>query len=149
MKDAMRFFFRAALLLLLLVAWLSGCATDQEIASGLPRERGPKAAVKWDLREPSPGHPNGQAYLVVAGQSHLLEAQPAAPFQPLARWELADYHITKKAILGAYSWHAGFGEILYVVPSAGQYQVYRQEMDEEEHSRYEPKLVMTIPVQQG
>ncbi len=85
------------------------------------------------------GISQGKVYLKVNGQPHLVVAEATTSYQQLKPSEYADYDIPAKALLASYSWHAGFGDIMYVLRKGNTLEVYRQEMDEAEDSHYPVK----------
>lgn len=120
--------------LLLLVATLFvGCAT-----TSAPRG----SNVKWDFNSPK----KGTMYLVTNGQRHLVSTKATTPAQELKPSEYADYHIPSGARTAAYFWHAGFGGVVWVVQKGNQLEVYQQEMDESETSRYPVERILVVPL---
>lgn len=120
-------------LLLLLATLLVGCAT-----TAAPRG----ANVKWDFNSAN----KGTMYLVANGQRHVVSTKASTPHQELKRSEYADYRIPAGARAAAYSWHAGFGDVVWVVQKGKQLEVYQQEMDESETSRYPVKRILVVPL---
>ena len=88
--------------------------------------------------------PKGQVFLKVNGKDHLIVQEATTNYQQLRRDEYKDYSIPAKALLASYSWHAGFGDIMYVLRKGDTVEVYRQEMDEAEDSHYPLKRVKVI-----
>ena len=89
--------------------------------------------------------PKGQVFLKVDGKDYLVVQEATTNYQQLRSDEYKDYHIPAKALLASYSWHAGFGDIMYVVRKGDRLEVYRQEMDEAEGSHYPLKRVKVVP----
>lgn len=97
--------------------------------------------VAWEIE----GDMSGKVFLVFQGKRHLVIAKATAPYQALTRNEFKDYKIPSGAVLGAYSWYAGSGDVLYVKSKDGCWEVYQREMDEAEDSPYPVKKILTFP----
>lgn len=125
----------ASLFLLLFVV---GCAA--------PRTGSPAPKVAWDFQVKRVGEfPRGKVYLKVNGESHLVVSEATTNYQQLKPDEYKDYGIPARALLASYSWYAGYGDLLWVMQKGRTVEVFRQEMDEGEHSRYPVKRVKVIP----
>jgi len=123
---------------LFLLLFVIGCAST--------KPAGPSPSLAWDFQVKRLGEfPKGKVYLKVNGQNHLVVSDATTNYQQLKPAEYADYHIPADALLASYSWHAGFGDIMYVLRKGNTLQVYRQEMDEAEDSEYPLKRVAVIP----
>ena len=106
----------------------------------------PVPPLAWNFQVKMVGeHPKGQVFLKVDGKDYLVVQDATTNYQQLDRDDYADYHVPEKALLSSYSWHAGYGDIMYVVRRGDRLEVYRQEMDEAEASRYPIKRVEVIP----
>lgn len=126
------------LLCLLGLVVLTGCTTMESSKSVPP--------LAWNFQVKRVGEfPKGQVFLKVDGKDYLVVQDATTNYQQLQRGEYKDYHIPAKALLASYSWHAGFGDIMYVLRKGDQLEVYRQEMDEAEDSSYPVKRVKVIP----
>ena len=102
--------------------------------------------LAWNFQvKQTDGHPKGQVFLKVDGRDYLVVQEATTNYQQLKPADYADYRIPAQAVLAAYSWYAGYGDILYVVPKGRRLEVYRQEMDEAEDSRFPVKRIETIP----
>lgn len=111
-----------------------------------PLEASPPAGAKiaWDIRPATATIPKGSLYLAVNGKSIPVARNPEAAYQALLPSEFADYSIPKGAILAAYSWHAGFGDVVYVTRKGDTFEVFRREMDESETSTFPSRKILTI-----
>lgn len=122
-------------LLILVVLFGTIAATPSQAAP-------PKPKVAWEL--PSNTRGKGSLVLVVDGKSYPLRTKATSPYEELKRSEFKDYRIPPKALVAAYSWHAGFGDVVYVLQKDDKLEVYQQEMDESETSHYPLKKLQVI-----
>ncbi len=122
---------------LVLALLLCSCATAPQSSS----PRGPASALRWELRDSGP-------LFLLRGESEKFQivAQPIAPYQELTRQEYKAYHIPSRAVLAAYSWHAGYGDVVYILRQPAAIEVYRREMDESETSLFPAKRIYTLPL---
>jgi hypothetical protein len=128
---------------LLSAAALAGCATKSAAPT---QSSGAPPNLAWDFHIQQVGeHPAGSVFLLVNGVPHKVVPVATANYEQLQRKEYKDYSVPGNAVLAAQSWHAGFGDIVYVLQKPGQLEVYRQEMDESETSRHPVKQVTVIP----
>lgn len=98
--------------------------------------------LQWQLNERA-GEP---LFLQKDGtETYKIVAKPISPYQALTRQEYKDYGIPSQAILAAYSWYAGYGDVIYVLRQPAAIEVYRREMDESETSRFPDRKIYTIP----
>lgn len=119
--------------------WVLGCASPTGQSQ-------PNPDLAWDFQVKRVGEfPRGKVYLKVNGVNHLVVSEATTNYQQLKRGEYADYGVPGRALLASYSWHAGYGDILYVVRKGNTVEVYRQEMDEGEDSHYPVKRVKVVP----
>ena len=122
---------------------LSGCVTKPTAPT---QSSGTFPNLAWDFHIRQMGeHPRGSVFLLVNGVPHKVVPIATANYEQLQRKEYKDYSVPGNAVIAAQSWHAGFGDIVYVLKKPGQLEVYRQEMDESETSRYPVKRVTVIP----
>lgn len=120
--------------------WVVGCAFPTEDSQ-------PNPELAWDFQVKQVGDfPRGKVYLKVNGVNHLVVSEATTNYQQLKREDYADYGVPGKALLASYSWYAGAGDILYVVRKENTVEVYRQEMDEGQDSRYPVKRVLVVPL---
>ncbi len=125
------------LLLTLVVLFGTYASTPVHAAS-------PKPKVAWEFLSNTRG--KGSLILIVDGKSYPIKTKVASPYQELKRSEFKDYRIPPKASVAAYSWHAGFGDVVYVLQKGETLEVYQQEMDESETSHYPLKRLQVIPL---
>jgi len=104
----------------------------------------PKPKVAWEL--PSNTRGKGSLILTVDGKNYPIKTKATSPYEELKRSEFKDYRIPPKALVAAYSWHAGFGDVVYVLQKGDELEVYQQEMDESETSHYLLKKFQVIPL---
>ncbi len=123
---------KEAAFLLFCTVLLGACATPRAVA--------PPPKLAWSFQ------PDRRVQLIVDGKPHFVtQAQPPFVYTALAPSELEGYHIPRTALLAAYSWHAGFGDVIYAVAKPGRIVVLQREMDEIETSRYSTKQIAEIP----
>ncbi|MBX7157566.1 MAG: hypothetical protein K1X66_04180 [Verrucomicrobiae bacterium] len=90
--------------------------------------------------------PKGNVTLNVNGESYQIISRAKGYYRELDPKEFSDYGLPSNTLIAAKSWHAGFGNLLFVMRHSNQLEVYRQDMNESKDNEYPVEKVSTIPI---
>ena len=117
-----------------------------DIFSTMPIAPAATVKVGWKFNKNFPAGEKGSLNLSVNGRIHLIVRKSVSPYQQLLPAEFEGYHIPGEAILAAYCWQAGYGDVVYVIKKSGRLEVYRREMDESETGLFPVKKIASFPL---